>query len=112
MAPQQATNPLLECMVKKTNNHKPKKPRHYPDELKQQAVQMLIEGHAAQAIVQNLGIASTSMLYRWRKELLAKEGQTASTLEIQVRQLQEQLRHTERERDILKKALAIFSHQA
>jgi hypothetical protein len=33
----------------------------------------------------------------------------ASTLEARVRQLEEQLRRTEREREILKKALAMFS---
>ena len=49
------------------------------------------------------------LVYRWKAEALGQQGQVASTLEARVRQLEEQLRRTERERDILKKALAIFS---
>ena len=49
------------------------------------------------------------MLYRWKAQLLDQEGIAASALEVRVRQLEDQLRRTERERDILKKALAIFS---
>jgi transposase len=94
---------------------KPDKRRHkaqrrvYPDDLKQEAVQMLLDGHSAPSVAQNLGIRHTSLLYRWKAEALGHQGQVASTLEARVRQLEEQLRRTERERDILKKALAIFS---
>ncbi len=80
----------------------------YPTELKQEAVQMLLDGHAAPSVGQNLGLSHTSN-YRWKAEFLGQEGQAASALEVRVRQLEEQLRRTERERDILKKALAIFS---
>jgi transposase len=82
--------------------------RHYPDELKREAVQMLLDGHSAASIVNNLGIRHTSLLYRWKAELVGQSG-PASALEERVRHLEEQLRRTERERDILKKALAIFS---
>jgi len=90
---------------------KPPKPprRSYPEELKKEAVQMLLDGHSAPSVAQNLGLRHTSLLYRWKAEFLGQEGQAASALEMRVRQLQEQLRRTERERDILKKALAIFS---
>src|SRR5262249_49710086 len=89
----------------------PSKPprRVYPDELKEEAVQMLLDSHSAPSVARNLGIRYTSLLYRWKAEALGQQGQVASTLEARVRQLQEQLRRTERERDILKKALAIFS---
>jgi transposase len=70
---------------------------------------MLLDGHSASSVAHNLGIGHTSLLYRWKAEKLGQEGQAASALEIRVRQLEEQLRRTERERDILKKALAIFS---
>jgi transposase-like protein len=70
---------------------------------------MLFDGHSAPAVAQNLGIPHTSLLYRWKAEALGQEGKAASTLEVRVRQLEERLRRTERERDILKKALAIFS---
>jgi transposase len=83
--------------------------RVYPEELKQEAVQMLLDGHSASSVAEHLGLSHTSLLYRWKAELLDQHGTTASALEVRVRQLEEQLRRTERERDILKKALAIFS---
>jgi transposase len=94
----------------KPANHRPKLQRRiYPDELKQEAVQMLLDGHSAPSVARNLGIRHTSLLYRWKAEALGQQGQVASSLEARVRQLEEQLRRAERERDILKKALAIFS---
>jgi transposase len=92
-------------------SHKHPKPqrRVYPEELKKEAVQMLLDGHSAPSVAQNLGIGHTSLLYRWKAEVLGQEGRAASALESRVRQLEERLRRTERERDILKKALAIFS---
>jgi transposase len=91
--------------------NQPPKPqrRVYPEEFKREAVQMLLDGHSAPSVAQNLGLRHTSLLYRWKAEFLGQEGQAASALELRVRQLEEQLRRTERERDILKKALAIFS---
>jgi transposase len=94
----------------KPDKHPPKRQRRlYPDELKKEAVQMLLDGHSAPSVADNLGIPHASLLYRWKAQTLRQEGQAAATLETRVRQLQEQLRRTERERDILKKALAIFS---
>jgi transposase len=93
----------------KTNKHPKSHRRVYPEELKKEAVQMLLDGHSAPSVAQNLGIGHTSLLYRWKAEVLGQEGRAASALEIRVRQLEERLRRTERERDILKKALAIFS---
>ena len=94
----------------KADQHPPKPQRRVdPDELKKEAVQMLLDGHSAPSVARNLGIRHTSLLYRWKAEALDQQGQVASTLETRVRQLEEQLRRTERERDILKKALAIFS---
>jgi transposase len=92
----------------KGQHHKAQR-RVYPEELKKEAVQMLLDGHSAPSVAQNLGIGHTSLLYRWKAEVLGQEGRAASALEIRVRQLEERLRRTERERDILKKALAIFS---
>ena len=64
---------------------------------------MLLDGHSASSVAHNLGIGHTSLLYRWKAEILGQEGQAASALEIRVRQLEEGLRRTERERGILKK---------
>src|SRR2546428_13132766 len=93
----------------KTDKQPPKPQRRvYPDELKEEAVQMLLDGHSAPSVARNLGIRHTSLLYRWKAEALAQQGQAASTLEARVRQLAEQLRRTERGREILTKALAHF----
>ena len=93
----------------KTNQPQKRQRRAYPDELKKEAVQMLLDGHAAPSVAENLGLPHPSLLYRWKAQCLGQEGAAASALELRVRQLEEQHRRTERERDILKKALAIFS---
>ena len=54
---------------------KPKQPakaqrRVYPDELKQEAVQMLLDGHSAVSVAENLGLPHPSLLYRWKAQAL------------------------------------------
>ena len=83
--------------------------RVYTDEFRQEAVQMLLDGHSAGSIVERLGLSGTNLLYRWKKKILGREGGLASNLEGRVRELETELRRVERERDILKKALSIFS---
>lgn len=85
--------------------------RSYSDELKAEAVQMLLDGHSAESVASNLGLSGSSLLYRWKAKLIKDSGPAATTLENRVRQLEEDLRRVERERDILKKALAIFSQR-
>jgi len=83
--------------------------RVYDEELKGEAVQMLLDGQSAEAVVRNLGLSSVNLLYRWKAKLARENGVAAAGLEGRLRQLQDDLRRVERERDILKKALAIFS---
>lgn len=83
--------------------------RNYPQEFKEEAVQMLLDGHSTQSVVSRLGLSGPGLLYRWKKEILGKEGSVASSLDGRVRALEAELRRVERERDVLKKALAIFS---
>jgi transposase-like protein len=78
---------------------KPKQPqraqrRVYPGELKQEAVQMLLDGHSVLSVAENLGLPHTSLLYRWKAQALDQAGTAASALEARVRQLEEQLRRT------------------
>jgi transposase len=77
--------------------------REYPDEFKEEAVQMLLDGHTAPTVVERLGITNVNMLYRWKKEQLARSGPVASSLEARVRELEGELRRLEREREVLKK---------
>ena len=98
-------------MAKKTTDVKRRKRRRYSQEFKQEAVQMLLDGHSPSSVAENLGLPNTNLLYRWRQQLIDAGGPAACTLDSRVRQLEEALRRVERERDILKKALAIFSQR-
>ena len=81
--------------------------RVFSQELKQDAVQMLLDGHTASSIVERLGISGTNILYRWKKEQLASSGPIANAMDSKLREVENELRRVERERDILKKALNI-----
>ena len=85
--------------------------RQYSDELKAEAVQMLLDGHSAQSVASRLGLSGTNVLYRWKAKLLAASGPAATALEARVQELEKELRRVEQERDILKKALGIFSQK-
>ncbi|MBX7106638.1 MAG: transposase [Gemmataceae bacterium] len=82
--------------------------RRYTDEFRRDAVQMMLDGHSAASVAERLGVSSTNLLYNWKSRLLAESGPVAASLEERVRQLEAELLRVERERDILKKALAIF----
>jgi transposase-like protein len=82
--------------------------RTYSDELKAEAVQMLLDGHSAESVASNLGLSGANLLYRWKAKLLQESGAAATTLENRVRQLEEELRRVERERDVLQKSLGHF----
>lgn len=84
--------------------------KHYDDGLKREAVRMLLEGYSASSIAKNLGISNPNMIHRWKTKFVGASPE-AESLETQVRQLREQLSRAERERDILKKALSIFSQK-
>lgn len=85
--------------------------RSYDDEFKAEAVQMMLDGHSAQSIVERLGISGTNLLYRWKKEQLDEAGPVGEVLDSRVQELEAELRRVERERDVLKKALVIFGRQ-
>ena len=85
--------------------------RVYTNELKSEAVQMLLDGHSAESVASNLGISATNLLYRWKASYVKASGPAAASLETRVRQLEDELRRVERERDVLKKALSIFSQR-
>jgi transposase len=82
--------------------------RSYPEEFKREAVQMLLDGHSVASVVERLGLSGPTLLYRWKQVLLASAGPAATSFEARVRELELELHRVERERDILKKALAIF----
>jgi len=93
---------------KKKSSFKKSTRQQYTDEFKEEAVQLLLDGYTAPQVVDRLGISNVNVLYRWKQEQLEKSGPVASSLEAKVKDLEADLRRVERERDILKKALAIF----
>jgi transposase len=91
--------------------------RKYDPDFKRNAVQLTEEpGRTVADVAENLGI-SKDLLYRWRRAQHASEelafpgnGREALTSEQQkIRELEKRLKNAEMERDILKKAMAIFS---
>jgi transposase len=94
-----------------------KKYRTYPEAFKVEALELLkSSGKSAAQIERELGI-TTGLLLKWRDRYQVKKenGQAkleASDLEAaqaEIRQLRRQLAIAEQERDILKKAVSIFS---
>ena len=76
--------------------------RKYDDAFKHQALQMMRLGQSVPSIAQTLGI-SEGLLYKWKQAL------RPSAVDEEVMHLRHQLKQVETERDILKKALSIFS---
>ena len=90
--------------------------RTYTDEFKREAVQLLEScGKTARQLERELGIGKTS-LSRWKRELEEKgkqafPGQGHIPLEQErIQELEQQVEILRQERDILKKAVAIFAH--
>ena len=82
--------------------------RRFTEEFRRDAVQMLLDGHSAASVAERLGLSCSTLLYRWKAQQLERSGPVASSLEDRVRELEAELLRVTRERDILKKALAIF----
>jgi transposase len=90
----------------------------YTKEFKEQTVQLIkTSDQPVSKIAKDLGI-NANMLRRWRDELEKSNGhsfpgqghrQPGTELEEEVRRLKEELLTVKMERDILKKAVAIFS---
>jgi transposase len=87
--------------------------RKYDTEFKQQVLQMISNGRSVREVAESLGIGE-NLIYKWRsrQESRGTEGKenTGATTDQQV--LLKRIRELEMERDILKKALAIFSRQS
>lgn len=91
--------------MKKATPTKTVRPRRkYDDAYKQHALQLLREGQSVPSVAQALGV-SEGLLYRWKHAL------RPAAIEQELEQLRHKLKQVETERDILKKALSIFSRQ-
>ncbi len=52
--------------------------RSFTDEFKEEAIQMLLDGHSASSVAERLGLSGTNVVYRWRREQLKRSGPVAS----------------------------------
>lgn len=89
--------------------------QRFPPEFKDEAVRQIIErGYSVAEVAERLGV-STNSLYKWVKAVRPdKKEQNAVELvdaKSEVLKLRAQLRRTEEERDILKKAARYFAGQ-
>ena len=88
--------------------------RHYDEEFKRSAVEMLEGGErSAVQLSRELGISDCS-LGKWKRQY-AKEAQSkrssAKADQERIAHLERQVQHLNRQRDILKKALAILGQE-
>lgn len=90
--------------------------RRYSREFKSQAVEMIIHGgHPVKEVARELGVPLAN-LNRWRQQFLkaaepkgASQGLSPASMEQELRKLRRELDEARMERDILKKAVRIFS---
>ncbi|ALL07090.1 transposase [Pedobacter sp. PACM 27299] len=88
----------------------------YPKEFKLMSVELSNSRNDLTALAKELDI-QVSLLYRWRKELSNKQSTSfpgngkviLTETEQKLARLEKELRETQMERDILKKAISIFS---
>ena len=92
--------------------------RHFTRDFKRNAVQLVTEkGMAVGKVARDLDI-HPNLLHLWRRQFL-KDGDKAFSGKgrvkpenAEIRKLRKELERTREERDILKKALAVFSKQS
>lgn len=82
--------------------------RQYDADFKKSAVNLVKNGQSVPQVSQSLGIGE-SLLYKWRAELTERTTEVISPLQEENERLRKELKQMELERDILKKALGIFS---
>lgn len=88
--------------------------RKYDSTFKEEVLKMATNGRPVKEISESLGI-SEYLIYRWKKQAKnglkqGKDGASShSTFSDENEQLRKRLKEVELERDILKKALGIFS---
>lgn len=93
-----------------------KERRHYDKEFKQMAVELCYTGKAAKEVAKELGIAP-DLVHRWKREYEKyKEGSFSGNgnanltdEQKEIQRLKKELKDAQIERDILKKAISIFS---
>ena len=89
----------------------PHRRRRYDAEFKKNALQMVDDGKSIPSVCHALGIKE-SLLYSWRSKAKKRSAPKGEGQEQRIKELEKRLKEVEQERDILKKALSIFSRQS
>jgi transposase len=85
-----------------------KKSRHkYDEAFKENALKMVENGQSVRSVAQGLGVAE-NLVHKWKK----MRNLSRTSVDAEVAELRARLRQVEAERDVLKKALSIFSRQS
>ena len=79
----------------------------YDEAFRESALKMVDNGQSVRSVAQGLGVAE-NLIHKWKK--MRNLGRTS--VDAENAELRAKLRHVEAERDILKKALSIFSRQS
>ena len=87
---------------------KSKKRRQYDAEFKADLLRMHEQGRSVSSLSESFGI-NENLIYRWKSAVKVSSKQENSSLAEENKQLRSELVEMRQERDILKKALAIFS---
>lgn len=87
--------------------------KKYDNEFKVMVIELLQSGRTAKELSSEYGI-NDGIIRRWRREYLAKSGDFSKKRELpaeerELKALKKELRNVKMERDILKKAVSIFS---
>jgi transposase len=88
--------------------------RHFDNEFKTMIAELLISGKTAKEVSEEYNNIQEWLIRRWRREYEVKSGdfskkRVVSADELELKRLRKELQETKLERDILKKAVSIFS---
>lgn len=84
--------------------------RRYDAEFKANILRMIANGRSVSSVSQAMGI-SEGLLYRWKSQAKKADQKEGTSESEEVKALRKRVKELEQERDILKKALSIFSRQ-
>ncbi|MEL6675108.1 MAG: transposase [Bacteroidota bacterium] len=96
-------------MGKNSKFPKRRRNRKYDTEFKTNALRLVASGRSVASVASSLGI-DKSLLYAWRRQAHPLSEEEEAELQ-EIDQLRKRVLELEQERDILKKALAIFSRK-
>lgn len=98
----------MESNKKHANKERLSGRRRYDDDFKKSVLDMLLTGQSVSSVSQSLGIGE-SLLYKWKSESTVSSSIYPPDVGDETSVLRKQVKQLELERDILKKALVIFS---